>query len=86
MKKEDIPRTQDELKMPLEINSVGKHALCVNLLGFTEGKAKGRVISSPIELSIEKYRHIYQRRVRKPPIRTSCCEREKCSGAKGPTR
>ena len=61
LKKEDISFIQDELKMPLEIKSVANHALYVNLLGFTKGKAKGRVISNSIELSFETDRQIYQK-------------------------
>ena len=49
LKKEDISFIQDEI------------ALYVNLLGFTKGKAKGRVISNSIELSFETYRQIYQK-------------------------
>ena len=72
LKKEDISFIQDELKMPLEIKkSVANHALYVNLLGFTKGKAKGRVISNSIELSFETYRQIYQR-ARTPPRWISC--------------
>ena len=33
----------------------------MNLLEFTRGKAKGRVISNSIELSFETYRQIYQK-------------------------
>ena len=61
LKKEDISFIQDELKMPLEIKSVANHALYVNLLGFTKGKAKGRVISNSIELPFETYRQIYKK-------------------------
>ena len=60
-RKEDISCIQDELKMPLEINAVANHASYVNLLGFTKGKAKDRVISNSIELSFETYRQIYQK-------------------------
>ena len=37
------------------------HVLYVNLLGFTRGKAKSRVISNSIELSFETYWQIYQK-------------------------
>ena len=40
---------------------MANHAFYVNLLGFTKGKAKGRVISNSIELSFETYRQIYQK-------------------------
>ena len=61
-KRKDISCIQDELKMLLEIKkSVANHALYVNLLGFTKGKAKGRVISNSIELSFETYRQTYQK-------------------------
>ena len=40
---------------------MANHALYVNLLVFTKGKAKGRVISNSIELSFETYRQIYQK-------------------------
>ena len=48
--------------MPLEIKrNVANHAFFVNLLKFTKGKAKGRVISNSIELSFETYKHIHQK-------------------------
>ena len=53
LKKEDTARIQDELKMPQEFKSVANHALYANLLGFTSGKAKGRVIPYSIELSFK---------------------------------
>ena len=40
---------------------MANHALYVNLLVFTKGKANGRVISNSIELSFETYRQIYQK-------------------------
>ena len=40
---------------------MANHTFFVNLLGLTKGKAKGRVISNPIELSFETYMHIYQK-------------------------
>ena len=55
-RKEDISCNEGELKM-----SVANHALYVNLLWFTRGKAKGRVISNSIELSFDTYRQIYQK-------------------------
>ena len=61
MRKEHTVRIQDELKMSLEIYSVVNHALYINLLGFTKGTAKGRVIPNSIELSFDMYRHIYQK-------------------------
>ena len=33
----------------------------MNILVFTKGKAKGRVISNSIEISFETYRQIYQK-------------------------
>lgn len=59
--KEDISKNQDKLKMTAEIKKAANHALYVNLLGFTKGKARSRVISNSIGLSFESYRHIYQK-------------------------
>ena len=39
---------------------MANHTLYVNLLEFTKGKAKGRVISHSIELSFETYTQIFQ--------------------------
>ena len=63
--KEDIFCSQDELKSFCK--NVANHFLYVNLVDFTKGKAKGRVISNSIELPFETYRKIYQK-VRTLPI------------------
>ena len=47
--------------MPQEIKGVANHVLYVDLLGFTTGMAKGRVISNSNDLSFEMQRHIYQK-------------------------
>ena len=52
LKKEDIALIRDELRMPLEIKSVTTHALHVNLMGCTQGKVIGGVISNSIVLKM----------------------------------
>ena len=59
--KEEIDCVQDDLRMTAEIKKAANHALYVNLLGFTKGKAKSRVISNSVDLAFESYRHIYQK-------------------------
>ena len=59
--KEDIVKAQDELQMPPDIKKAANHALYINLLGFTKGKAKSRVTSNSIDLSFESYRYIYHK-------------------------
>ena len=59
--KEDIVKAQDELQMPPDIKKAANNALYINLLGFTEGKAKSRVTSNSIDLSFESYRYIYHK-------------------------
>ena len=39
---------------------MANHVLYLNLLGFTKGKAKGRVISNSIELAFETFRQVHQ--------------------------
>jgi len=61
LSKEDVSKLQDELKMTPEIKKLANHSLYINLLGYTKGKAKSRVISNSVDLSFESYRHIYQK-------------------------
>ena len=40
LSRDEISRSQDKLKMTDDIKKAANHALYVNLLGFTKGKAK----------------------------------------------
>ena len=61
LQKEDIGRIQDGLEMSLEIKCGTNGVMYLNLVTFTKREAKGRVTSNPIELSVETYRHMYQK-------------------------
>ena len=61
MSKDDVKVLQDELMMKDNIKKAANHALYINLLGYTKGKARSRVISNSVDLAFESYRHIYQK-------------------------
>ena len=62
MTAERIEKIQtDEFKMPKEVREAANHALYINLLNFTSGKAKGRVTSNKSDLSFESYRYIHEK-------------------------
>ena len=52
---------QDELKMMQTVKKSANHAMYVNLLGFTSGKAKSRVAANAIDMAFESYRYIYNK-------------------------
>ena len=52
---------QNELKMTPAVKKAASHALYINLLGYTGGKAKSRVTTNSIDMSFESYRYIYHK-------------------------
>jgi len=52
---------QNELKMTPAVKKAASHALYINLLGFTGGKAKSRVTTNSIDMSFESYRYVYHK-------------------------
>ena len=59
--KEKIGKFQNELKLTEEAKKSANHALYINLLGYTKGNAKSRVISNSVDLAFESYRYIFQK-------------------------
>jgi len=52
---------QNELRMTPAVKKAASHALYINLLGYTGGKAKSRVTTNSIDMSFESYRYIYHK-------------------------
>ena len=52
---------QNELTMKDDVKKAANHALCLNMLAFTKGKARSKVISNSVELSFETHRYIYHK-------------------------
>ena len=59
LSRDAIDDLQDNLKMTHAVNKSANHALYINLLGYTSGKAKSRVIANAVDMAFESYRYIY---------------------------
>ena len=59
--KNKLGELQDDLKMTPAVKKSANHALYINLLGFTGGKAKSRVTANSIDMAFESYRYIYNK-------------------------
>ena len=53
-----IDDLQDNLKMTHAVKKSARHALYINLLGYTCGKAKRRVKANAVDMAFESYTHI----------------------------
>ena len=61
MNKEEVEKIQDELNMTQEDKKSANRSLYINLIGYTKGKARSRVISNAVDMSFETYRFIYHK-------------------------
>jgi hypothetical protein len=61
LSREKIDNIQDELRMTHSVKKSANHALYINLIGYTSGKAKSRVTANSIDMAFESYRYIYQK-------------------------
>ena len=57
--KAKIDEIQTELKMTAEVKKAASHALYMNLLGFTTGKARSRALANSVDMAFESFRFLY---------------------------
>ena len=61
LSRDAIDDLQDNLKMTHAVKKSANHALYINLLGYTSGKARSRVIANAVDMAFESYRvHLQQ--------------------------
>ena len=59
LSRDAIDDLQDNLKMTHAVKKSANHALYINLLGHTSGKAKSRVMTNAVDMAFESYRYNY---------------------------
>ena len=61
LSRDAIDDLQDNLKMTHAVKKSANHTLYINHVGYTNGKAKSRVVANAVDMAFESYRYIYSK-------------------------